>query len=268
MDLPLEILALFAVVGLLAGVVDAIAGGGGLVTVPTLLLGGLDPVSAIATNKLQGAIGTAAATARFARAGMLDVRSPATWGLSIAAFLGAVAGAALVAFAPVELMRAALPFLLIAVALYFTFGPRLSDVDGRARLGPVAFALGVAAPIGAYDGLFGPGAGAFYMIGLVGLAGLGAVKAVARTKLLNLSSNLAGLIVFILAGHVVWSAGLAMSAGTLVGARLGAGLALKHGVGLVRPLVIVVALALSARLMFDPATRWAQWSDRRSDRVR
>lgn len=253
MDLPLETLALFALVGLLAGVVDAIAGGGGLVTVPTLILGGLDPVSAIATNKLQGTVGTAAATLRFAQGGMLDLRSRETWALSAAAFAGALLGAALVSVAPIGLMRASLPFLLIAVALYFAFGPKLSDVDAKARFSPTAFALGVAAPIGIYDGLFGPGAGSFYMIGLVGLLGLGAVKAVARTKLLNFSSNLAGLIVFILAGHVVWAAGLAMSAGTLVGARLGAGLALKHGVALVRPLVIVVALALSAKLMWDPA---------------
>ncbi|GLK81595.1 TSUP family transporter [Methylopila turkensis] len=250
-SLSIETLGLFALVGLLAGVVDAIAGGGGLVTVPALLLGGLDPVSAVATNKLQGTIGTAAATARFAKAGMLEMRSRTLWLQAGLAFAGAVLGSALVSFAPVEAMRTALPFLLVAVALYFAFGPALADLDGRARMTPLAFALGVAAPIGVYDGVFGPGAGSFYMIALVALAGLGAVKAVARTKLLNLSSNLAGLIVFILAGHVVWSAGLAMAAGTLVGARLGAGLALKHGVRLVRPLVIVVALALAARLMFD-----------------
>lgn len=253
MEFTLDTLALFALVGLVAGAVDAIAGGGGLVTVPALMLGGLDPVSAIATNKLQGTVGTAAATWRFGQAGMLDLRSRATWGLSAAAFVGALAGAALVSIAPIGLMRTSLPLLLIAVALYFAFGPKLSDVDSRARLTPPTFAFGVAAPIGIYDGLFGPGAGSFYMIALVGLLGFGAVKAVAHTKLLNLSSNLAGLLVFVFAGHVVWAAGLAMSAGTLVGARLGAGLALKHGVALVRPLVIVVALALALRLLGDPA---------------
>ncbi|MFC3691508.1 TSUP family transporter [Chenggangzhangella methanolivorans] len=253
MSLSPEILLMFAFVGLFAGAVDAIAGGGGLITVPALLLGGLDPVSAIATNKLQGSIGTAAATWRFARAGMIDFRSRSTWGLAAAAFVGAVIGSALVAVAPVEAMRIALPFLLIAVALYFAFGPRMSDVDAAARMTPLAFGLGVVAPIGAYDGLFGPGAGSFYMIALVALTGVGAAKAVARTKLLNMSSNLAGLIVFVAAGHVVWLAGFAMAAGTIAGAQLGSALALKHGVKLVRPLVIVVSLALAARLMFDPA---------------
>jgi uncharacterized membrane protein YfcA len=246
-----ETLLLFALVGLFAGAVDAIAGGGGLITVPALLLGGLDPVSAVATNKLQGTLGTAMSTWRFAKAGMIDFRSPGAWGFAAAAFVGAVIGAALVAFAPVEAMRTLLPFLLVGVALYFAFGPAMSDLDATSRMSPVGFALGVAAPIGAYDGLFGPGAGSFYMIGLVALAGYGAVKAVARTKLLNFSSNLAALIFFILAGHVVWGAGLAMSVGTIAGAQIGSALAMKHGVKLVRPLLIVVSLALALRLMLD-----------------
>ena len=253
MSLSIEILLMFAAVGLFAGAVDAIAGGGGLITVPALMLGGLDPVSAVATNKLQGSIGTLTSTWRFARAGMIDFRSRGTWGLAAAAFAGAVVGSALVSIAPVGAMRVALPFLLIAVALYFAVGPRMSEVDASARMSPVAFGLGVVAPIGAYDGLFGPGAGSFYMIALVALAGAGAVKAVARTKLLNVSSNLAGLAVFIYAGHVVWLAGFAMAAGTVAGAQIGSSLAMKHGVKIVRPLMIVVSLALACRLMLDGA---------------
>lgn len=251
MSFSYEILAMFAAVGLVAGLVDAIAGGGGLITIPALLMGGLDPVSAIATNKLQGALGLVVSTARFAKAKMIDFRARETWVLFGSAFGGAVAGAALVAVAPVEAMRIALPFLLIAVALYFAFGPTLSDVDAHPRLTPTAFALGAGLPIGIYDGLFGPGAGSFYMIALVSLAGFGVVKAVARTKLMNLASNLSGLAVFVIAGAVVWPAGLAMAAGTMIGAQLGAALALKHGVKLVKPLLIVVALALAAKLLLD-----------------
>lgn len=244
---------MFAGAGLLAGIVDAIAGGGGLITVPVLILGGLDPAAAIATNKLQGALGLVVSTSRFAAAKMLDWSARTTWLLAGSAFAGAVAGAALVAVAPVEAMRTALPFLLIGVALYFAFGPRMADVDVQARLGPKAFAAFVGFPIGLYDGLFGPGAGSFYMIGLVAFLGFGAVRAVAHTKLMNLASNLSGLIVFVIAGAVVWSAGLAMAAGTMVGARIGAALALKHGVKLVKPLLVVVALALALRLMLDPS---------------
>lgn len=246
-----EALLMFALSGVVSGAIDAIAGGGGLIALPVLILGGLDPVSAVATNKLQGTMGTAVATVRFARAGMLDLRSREVWMLAGAAFLGSAAGAACVAFAPIGLMRAGLPFLLIAVAFYFAFGPRLSDVDAAARLTPPAFALAAAAPIGFYDGVFGPGAGSFYMIAIVGLAGLGAIKAVARTKLLNLASNVASLLVFVAAGTIVWSAGLAMAAGALLGARIGSGLALRHGVKIVKPLLVVVALALALRLMLD-----------------
>jgi uncharacterized membrane protein YfcA len=251
LSLSIETLLLFAAVGVFAGAVDAIAGGGGLITVPALLLGGLDPTSAIATNKLQGALGLVVSTSRFAKAGMLDLRSKSIWLLAISAFTGAATGAALVAVAPVEAMRTALPFLLIGVALYFAFGPKMSDVDAHARLRTGSFAACVGFPIGVYDGLFGPGAGSFYMIGLVAFLGFGAVRAVAHTKLLNLASNLSGLLVFVFAGSVVWSAGLAMAAGTVVGARIGSGLALKHGALLVKPLLVVVALALAARLMLD-----------------
>lgn len=251
MSIPPEILLLFALVGVFAGAVDAVAGGGGLVTVPALMFGGLDPVSAIATNKLQGTLGTAAATARFARAGLIDFRDRGTWIMAGAAFASGVAGAALVSVAPVDMLRVGLPFLLVAVALYFAFGPKMADVDAKARLAPTAFALAVCAPVGIYDGLFGPGAGSFYMIGLVALAGAGAVSAVARTKLLNLASNIAGLGVFVAAGAIVWPAGLAMSAGTILGSQIGAALALRHGVRLVKPLMIVVALALATKLMLD-----------------
>ncbi|HEY0292839.1 MAG TPA: TSUP family transporter [Hansschlegelia sp.] len=251
MPIPPETLLLFALSGVVSGTVDAIAGGGGLIALPVLILGGLDPVAAVATNKLQGTLGTAVATTRFAQAGMLDFRSRETWMLAAFAFVGSIVGAACVAYAPVGVMRIGLPFLLIAVALYFAFGPRMSDIDLVARLRPTAFAFAAALPIGFYDGLFGPGAGSFYMIAIVGLAGLGAVRAVARTKLLNFSSNVASLIVFILAGTIVWPAGLAMAAGALVGARIGSGLALKHGVRIVRPLLVVVAVALALRLMLD-----------------
>lgn len=243
---------MFAAAGLVAGIVDAIAGGGGLITVPALMLGGLDPVGAIATNKLQGALGLAVSTSRFAKAKMLDFRSRDTWLFAGSAFSGAVVGAALVSVAPVEAMRTALPFLLIGVALYFAFGPKMSEVDAHARLRPVRFALLAGFPIGVYDGLFGPGAGSFYMVALVALAGFGATRAVARTKLMNLASNLSGLAVFVAAGAVVWPAGLAMAAGTMLGARIGAALALRHGVRLVRPLLVAVALALALRLMLDP----------------
>jgi uncharacterized protein len=260
-----DILLVLALVGLVAGAVDAIAGGGGLITVPALLLAGLDPASALATNKLQGSFGTAMSTARFARAGVLDLRSTEAWTLAAAAFLGSLVGAALVAVAPVESLRVLLPFLILAVALYFALGPAMSDVDVAARLSPSAFAIGVAAPVGAYDGLFGPGAGSFYMAALVGLAGYGAAKAVGRTKLLNLSSNLAALIFFAASGHVAWLAGLVMAAGAVAGAQIGSGLAIRHGAKLVRPLLIVVSLALALRLLLDAghpvgaAVRAAGW---------
>ncbi len=152
-----------------AGFVDAIAGGGGLITVPALTLAGLDPVSAIATNKLQGSFGAGSATATYARAGQLRWRD--AWFLALLAGLGGVAGAAFVSYLPTRLLAAAMPFALVLIALYFGLSPQIGDIATRPRMGALPFTLTIAPLIGFYDGVFGPGAGSFYMLGFVALLG-------------------------------------------------------------------------------------------------
>jgi uncharacterized protein len=250
MDPTLEVTALLAVVGLVAGFVDSIAGGGGLLTVPALLLAGFDPVAALATNKLQSSFGSGSATFAFARHGLIDFRS--TRGLVAATFIGACIGTGAVAVAPLSLLSAILPILLIVMAVYFAFSPKLSDADARARLSVGAFA-GVASAIGFYDGVFGPGTGSFFMLGFVLLLGFGVVRATAHTKLLNFTSNIASLLLFALGGHIVWVAGLAMGAGQVVGAQVGSRLAIRHGTRLIRPLLVIVCLGMTARLLVDPS---------------
>ncbi len=251
MEIGVEVVAALAVVALCAGFFDAIAGGGGLLTVPALLLAGFDPATAIATNKLQGSFGTLSATAAFARAGRIDWRAAAP--MATAAALGSVAGAAAVRWLPVGLFAAIVPILLIGVALYFWLGPRMSEDDARRRMTSGLFAGTLAPVIGFYDGVFGPGAGSFYMVGLVTLLGYGLVRATAHTKLLNASSNVASLLFFVWAGLVVWPVGLAMGACATVGAQLGSRLAMRKGARLIRPLLIAVCCATAARLLWDPA---------------
>jgi len=255
--LELDIVALLALVAVGAGFVDAIAGGGGMITVPALMLAGLDPVSAVATNKLQGTFGVAVATHRFARAGMIDWRDAAT--LACVASVAAIAGALAVRVLPVTLVAAAMPVLLIAVAVYFALSRKVRDEDARARISRLAFTLAVVVPVGFYDGLLGPGAGSFYMLGFVTLLGFGVVRATAHTKLLNFASNLGGLALFAATGAVLWPLGLAMAAGQLVGARLGASLALRHGARLIRPLIVVVCCLMALRLLLDSANPLGQW---------
>ena len=138
---------------------DAIAGGGGLITVPALLLAGLDPVVAVATNKLQGVFGTASATFAFARAGKIDWSS--AWPMAVLAAIGAMAGAVAVRVLPGAWLAGLVPLLLIGMALYFGLSPRMTDADARRRMAPALFAATVVPLVGFYDGFFGPGAGSF-----------------------------------------------------------------------------------------------------------
>jgi uncharacterized membrane protein YfcA len=144
-----------------------------------------------------------------------------------------------------------MPALLIALAAYFTFSPRMSEMDRHQRVGLVALSLLIAV-VGFYDGFFGPGAGAFYTTIFIALGGLGLVRATAQTKAANLASNLAGLIVMIAGGHVIWILGLVMAVGSITGGQIGSRLAMRFGSRLIRPLLIILSLALTAKMLIDP----------------
>ncbi|MBG1232478.1 TSUP family transporter [Aestuariivirga litoralis] len=248
--IDLTTLASLAGVALVAGFVDSIAGGGGLLALPSLLLAGLDPVSALATNKLQGTFGTASATHTFWKRGLLH---PAQHKYAVfMVFIGAALGVLAVHYAPTRLLSGALPPLLILIALYFAFSPRLSDEASHPRLKPQWFTFGFAPVIGFYDGIFGPGTGSFFMLALVTLFGLGMVEATGRTKLFNFTSNAASLILFALGGKIIWIIGLVMGVGQLIGAQIGARMAIRNGTKLIRPLLVVVCIAMAAKLLADP----------------
>lgn len=246
----LEILALLGLAAFAAGFIDSIAGGGGLITVPALLLSGMTPIQALGTNKVGGMFGSASATLSYASKGLVDIKSQKLPALM--ATLGGCLGAAVATVVPGELMRALLPILLIAIALYFALKPNMDDVDRQQRITPFVFGVTVAPLIGFYDGVFGPGTGSFFMLAYVGLLGYGVLKATAHTKLLNLGSNVGSLLVFIFAGAVVWKAGLVMGVCQFIGARVGSSLAMRVGAKLIKPLLIIVCVALAVRLFMDP----------------
>ncbi|MDE2444910.1 MAG: TSUP family transporter [Alphaproteobacteria bacterium] len=249
--MTLTILALLALAAFVAGFVDSIAGGGGLLALPALLLAGLDPVSALATNKLQGSFGTASATYAFWKKGHIDIK--ANWHSIAATFAAACLGVLAVNYAPKNLLTAALPILLVMIALYFAFSPRLSPSATPARIPLTAFAFGIAPALGFYDGIFGPGTGSFYMMSLVTLMGLGVVQATAKTKLLNFTSNIASLLVFAFSGKIIWIVGLVMGIAQFAGAQLGSRFAMKHGARIIRPLLVIVCVAMAIKLLMDPA---------------
>jgi uncharacterized membrane protein YfcA len=249
-----DMIAVLAAVSLLAGFVDSIAGGGGLLTVPALLLAGLDPAQAIATNKVQGSFAAASATYTFGRKGLIEWRT--AWRFALIAFASGVVGALCVQFLPRPVLDILIPVLLIGIALFFAVSPKVKDQDAHARMTSLAFGLTAPVAIGFYDGIFGPGAGSFYMLAFVTLLGYGVVRATAHTKLLNLASNFGSLLLYAATGAVVWPVGLVMAGASLVGAQIGSRLAMRFGTRIIRPLLVVVSSLMALRLLLDPANPW------------
>lgn len=244
------VLVALGFVGVAAGFVDAVAGGGGLISISALVSAGLPPVAALATNKAQSIVGTSMAAFTFWRKGYIQpgILLPSI----LTAFVGSWLGATVVRLIDTSTLTLAIPLAIIGVALYFAFSPSIRDIDSTPRLRFDLFMPMVAFALGFYDGVFGPGTGSFLMISFVALFGFSAIRASANTKVINLVSNLAALIFFILAGEVVWVVAAVMAAGNFVGGYLGALVGIRFGVKIIRPLVIVVSIILAGRLLFFP----------------
>lgn len=253
-----ELLGILFCVALFAGFIDAIAGGGGLLTVPALLAAGLAPTQALATNKLQSVGGAFSASLYFVRRGVVNLAQQ-KWVILLTLLAGA-AGALLVQRLQADLLRLLLPFLMVGVGLYFLLTPSLGVAEGVRRIGMPLFAVVCGGSVGFYDGFFGPGAGSLYALGYVMLLGLTLPKATAHAKVLNFTSNAASLLLFILGGNVVWTVGLCMLVGQVIGARLGARMVLTKGQRLIRPMIVVMSLLVSGKLLYDNhASQIALW---------
>ena len=243
---------------LAAGMVDAVAGGSGVIAVPALLAAGLPPHLALGTNKAQGVFGTCASTLRYARAGLLDrARARITFLLALA---GSVGGAAIVLLVPPATLRPVVLVLLVIVAVALAARPSPGALMARGAnvvrepLGaraPRAVAGAVALVLGAYDGFFGPGAGTFLILAFAFLFRLPLQRASADAKPVNFASNLAALALFSARGAVLWKIALPMAAAQFAGGWIGAHLAVRGGDRLVRIVVLVVVLALVAKLAAD-----------------
>lgn len=250
-DVSLAELALLALISLAAGTVDAIAGGGGLLTVPALLWVGLPPHVALATNKGQSVFGSFAALVRFGRGGLVDrARARVTFPLG---FAGSLAGAALVLVVPPETLRPLVLALLVLAALFVALRPppRAPAGDPPPRRRASLLAAAVALGVGAYDGFFGPGTGTLLIVGFVALLGDGLARASGSAKVVNFASNLAAMLLFAAKGAVEWRLALPMAAAQLAGGWTGAHIAVRRGDAVVRRVVVAVALAAAARLAWD-----------------
>ncbi len=244
-------IALLCLAALCAGGVDAIAGGGGLITLPVLLATGMPPHVALGTNKGQSIFGASAALVRFARAGLVSRRL--AWVSFPLGLLGALAGTRLVLWVRPEVLKPLVLALLVAVAAFLAFrrapppGDRPEPPLSRLRaLGGLAAFL-----LGAYDGFFGPGTGTFLIVAFSTLLGHGLLRASADAKVVNFASNLAAVALFGWKGVVLWQVALPMAVAQFVGAWVGAHLTVKGGDKLVRKVVLCVVVALVLKLGGD-----------------
>jgi uncharacterized membrane protein YfcA len=241
--------ALLVFAAFLAGVVDAIAGGGGLLTLPALIAAGLPPHLALGTNKGQSVFGSAAALWRFAREKRIDARLAArTFPLGL---VGSLAGAGAVLLVPPAVLRPLVLVLLLAAAAVVALR-RPSDTGPRSPVSWAAWGAPAAALLlGAYDGFFGPGTGTFLIVAWVTLLGRSLTDASADAKVVNVASNLAAVGIFAAHGDVAWSVALPMAAAQFAGGSLGAHLAVRGGDAVVRRVVLAVVTALVTKLSWD-----------------
>ncbi|MBL9170863.1 MAG: TSUP family transporter [Verrucomicrobiales bacterium] len=240
---------LLAGVGLLAGFVDAIAGGGGLITLPALLWAGLPPQLALGTNKLQSSCGTCLATWRYAQAGLLE--GTPFWRGAGVTFVASVLGSITVYHTSPQFLRWIIPFLLIAIGVYLALRPELGLAARPAHMGLGMFSIAFGVLLGFYDGFFGPGTGSFWMTACMVLLGMDYRAATGYTKAMNLASNGGSLLVFAYLGSLHWGYGLVMAAGQLAGAQLGSRLVIREGARWVRPLLIALVFILALRLLWQ-----------------
>jgi uncharacterized protein len=247
-ELPWLLLA-----ALLAGFIDAVSGGGGLVQVPALFnaLPAETPATIFGTNKGSSIVGTSNAAWRYARRIQIpwDVAVPA----AVSAFGFSFLGAATVAWLPKEIVRPLVLVMMIVVVVYTALKPefgrfqRSAPAPGKLRV----LALAAGAALGFYDGFFGPGAGSFMIFAFVGLFGLDFLRASGAAKIVNLATNAAALVFFVPTGHILWSIALTMAVFNAAGAFAGTRMALRHGSGFVRWIFLAISTMLIGKFGYD-----------------
>jgi len=249
MDIGIDLLAILFCVGFVASFIDAIAGGGGLITIPALLMTGMPPAMALGTNKLQAMGGALSASLYFLRKRAVNLRD--IWFILIWVFLGSALGTLLIQSIDVAIFKKILPFLILAIGLYFLIDeydkPLLQTMWDNEAVNEAYRSI----LKGFYDGFFGPGTGSIMSLACVTLLGFNLPKATAHAKVMNFTSNLASFALFLLGGQILWKVGFVMMAGSILGANLGAKMVMTKGKTLIRPTVVIMSFMMTAKMVYD-----------------
>lgn len=250
--------ALLGCAAFLAGLVDAVVGGGGLIQVPVLfsVFSREIPATLLGTSKFAGIFGTGAAAVNYAR--KVRVAWSAAAPAAVSALLLSFAGAYTVTKVPADFVRTLLPFVLVAVAVYTFRKKDFGSVHAPLHSGSTErwVAVGIGAAIGFYDGFFGPGTGSFLLFLYVRFFGFDFLSASAAAKVVNVACNLSALMWFGYSGHILWQLGLMMAVCQVAGSLVGTKLAIKHGSAFVRKLFLVVVSLLIVKTNYDAIVKW------------
>ena len=218
-----------------------------MIALPVLLTVGMSPLNALATNKFQSVFGTLSSTINYFRKGHIDFSN--LYPSMLWAGVGAIAGTLVVQTIENQYLDRLIPFLLIAIAIYFWISPRADDHDSHPRVSASTYNWSVGGGIGFYGGFFGPGIGSFFAFAFTSLRGYNMRRATANTKPLVLVTNTTSLIIFLWSDLVVWEAALVMALAQIIGARIGSNMVIKQGAALVKPAIIVATLAMAIKLL-------------------
>lgn len=251
-QLSYNVLTLLFIVAIFAGTIDTLAGGGGLITVPALLMAGVSPIQALATNKVQGGTGTAVATLMMFRKRRITWESVRP--LMIASCIGATLGTIAVHFIDTQALQIVIPLILFLTGFYFLCAPLINKtrfIREMPTQSLTSYTRSTVPLVGFYDGMFGPGAGSFFTLGGVARRRLPIVEATAQAKALNFASNIASMAVYVASGKVVWIAGFVMMAGQALGAWLGSRLLLAIKPEFLRWLVVIICFSVLAKYLYD-----------------
>ena len=232
-------------VAFFASLIDSIAGGGGLLTTPSMLLVGISPLNVLATNKFQSCFGTFTSTYNYYKNGLLVDNKKILY--FVLSFVGSSIGTLLVSRISNDTLESIIPILLIGAAVFFITNKGPNEVKTNEKL-LILFNLFIFA-IGFYDGFFGPGTGSFFVLTFIIIKGANIMQSTAITKLLNFASNFAAFIIFGLQGYVIWYLGLVMAVAQIAGAFTGSRFAIRNGEKVVRPVLVIVSILLSLRIL-------------------
>lgn len=248
-SLSIEIFLMLFAVAVVAGFIDTIAGGGGLLTIPALLSIGMPPITALATNKFQSVFGTFSASLHFVRKRFVDL-SELKW-MILFAFIGSVVGSFTLFQIDSSSLQKIIPILLILIGFYFLFSKNAGQVE-KHKIVPILFFTAIVVfVIGFYDGFFGPGTGSFFTVAFIFLLGFNISQATAQTKVLNFTTNFGSLLFFLYFGNIYFMVGVVMGVGQIIGATVGARLVIKNGSKIIRPLIVVISFAMSIKLLLQ-----------------